>query len=165
MDKSLLWENKPRRLDRTIKINYTTTRKGTATSGQPFMVLVIYLHRKPSPARVAVFAFHFDGKHKSEDMECQSNRHSSHPLVREVRANRLPLCAVPFHRQSYHNSRQNATETELSRRGPGFFLRCAIAFCGYRAKCTKRTREVWRRKEKIFRTIYLKISWSVVLSL
>lgn len=44
---------------------------------------------EPSPARVAVLAFHFDGEYQSKNMERQSNRHSLTSFV-EMWLNRLP---------------------------------------------------------------------------
>ena len=52
------------------------------------------MYRKPSPARVAVFAFYSYRYDIPEDMERQSNRHKPHPLSGGV-TNRLPLVQRP----------------------------------------------------------------------
>ena len=50
------------------------------TSGLAPTRLSFHYFRKPSLARVAVFAFDTNGHNKSKDMECQCHRHQIPPF-------------------------------------------------------------------------------------
>lgn len=72
-------------LDNTLKKSYTMITKGTATSGQPFWVIVL---KRTVTGQGGGSSFTFRNpkrERKPKQMECKSNRHDSH-LLSEARA-------------------------------------------------------------------------------